>query len=182
MTNSAAAMRYARALLEVSRLDADPERVERELSGVVTLVDSHPDLEASFANPAIPPARKRALMTALIPAVGDVSAVTRRLLMLLADRDRLSELNEICDAYRKELMTLQGVACVQVTTASQLSPDRVEVIAQTLGEATGLQVDVHTSVDPDLLGGMVTQIGSTVFDGSVAGHLNRLRRQFLADR
>ena len=182
MTNSAVAMRYARALLEVSRRDADPERVDRELSAVAKLIDSHPDLAGSFANPAIQPVRKRALMTALIPVMGDISAVTRRLLVLLADRDRVSLLDEICNVYRNGLMDLRGVARAQITTAFQLSPDRVEGITQALGGATGRQVEVHTGVDPDLLGGMVTQIGSTVFDGSVAGHLNRLRRQFLADR
>jgi F-type H+-transporting ATPase subunit delta len=182
MTNSAAAMRYARALLEVSRRDADPERVEQELSGVADLVSSHPALASSLANPAIPPARKRALVTELVPLMGDISTVTRRLLELLADRDRLSILDDILSAYRSELLHFRGVAQVQITTASQLSPERVEVITRALGDATGRQVEVQTGVDADLLGGMVTQIGSTVFDGSIAGHLNRLRRQFLSDR
>ena len=181
MTSSAAAMRYARALLEVSQKDADPERVERELARVVDLVGAHPDLGTSFANPAIPPARKRALMTDLIPLMGDMSAVTRRLLVLLADRDRLTILDDILAAYRRELMELRGVARIQITTASQLSPERVEAITRALGESTGQQVEVETGVDTELMGGMVTQIGSTVYDGSIAGHLNRLRRRFLSD-
>lgn len=182
MTNSAAAMRYARALLEVSRRDADPERVEHELSGVADLIGSHPDLGTSLANPAVPPARKRALMTALIPLMGDISSVTRRLLVLLADRDRLSILDDILSAYRSELLNLRGVARVQITTAVPLPPERVEVITRALGDATGREVEVQAGADADLLGGMVTKIGSTVFDGSIAGHLDRLRRQFLSDR
>ena len=178
-TNRAASMRYAQALLDVSQKDADPERVEREVAGFVDLMTSHPRLGSSLVNPGIPPATKRSLMTELILKLGDVSAVTRRLLMLLADRDRLSLLEEILGLYREKLMDLRGVLRARVTTASDLSPDRVEAIAQSLQSATGKHVEIEADVDSTLLGGMVTQIGSTVYDGSVSGHLERLRRLFL---
>jgi len=65
--------------------------------------------------------------------------------------------------------------------ASELPPERLGVIVATLEGATGKQVDVETEVDATLLGGVVTQIGSTVYDGSVAGHLARLRSRFLSE-
>ena len=81
--------------------------------------------------------------------------------------------------YRDELMKQHGVLKAEITTASELSRERIEVIAKTLGSAAGKQVDLETEVDPTLLGGMVTRIGSTVYDGSIAGHLGRLRKRFL---
>ena len=181
MTNRAAATRYARALLEVSQTDADPERVERELSAFVALTASHPRLARSLVNPGIPLSRKRALMTELLPRLGEISRVTSRLLVLLADRDRLSVLGEILQVYQDRLMELQGVVRARITTASELPPERLAAIAATLESTTGKQVEVETGVDTVLLGGVVTQIGSTVYDGSIAGHLDRLRSRFLSE-
>ena len=120
-------------------------------------------------------------MAGLLPRLGEVQTVTRRLLTLLADRDRLSILGEILDVYRDRLMELRGVVRARITTASELSATRVAEITARLERATGKQVEVKTGVDAALLGGMVTQIGSTVYDGSIAGHLDRLRNRFLSD-
>ena len=120
-------------------------------------------------------------MLELLPRLGDILPVTRRLLVLLADRDRLSVLGEILDVYRDRLMKLRGVVQARITTATELPPERLGVIVATLEGATGKQVDVETEVDATLLGGVVTQIGSTVYDGSVAGHLARLRSRFLSE-
>ena len=180
MTNRAAAMRYARALIEVSEQAADPERVERELAGFVNLMAAHALLRSSLVNPSVPPSKKRALMGELITRVGDLSGITRRLLMLLADRDRLTILSEILDAYRERLRDLRGIVRAKVTTVSALPDERVQAIARALEIATGKEVQVETGVDAALVGGMVTQIGSTVYDGSIARHLERLRRRFLS--
>jgi F-type H+-transporting ATPase subunit delta len=182
MTNRAVATRYARALLDVSQQDTDPQRVEREVSIFAELMASNANLGNSLINPCIPPDRKRALMTQVVARMGDVLPITRRLLMLLADRDRLSLLEDILSAYREALMALRGVVRAQVTTSSELPQARVEAITKTLEDATGKKVQVETGVDPAILGGMVTRIGSTIYDGSVAGHLGRLRRRFLSER
>ena len=180
MTNRAAAMRYARALLDVSEQDADPERVERELSEFVDLMTAHAMLRSSLVNPSVPPSKKRALMGELIKRLGDLSGITRRLLMLLAERDRLTILEEILEVYRKRLADLRGIVRAKVTTVSALPDERVQAIARALEIATGKEVQVETGVDTALVGGMVTQIGSTVYDGSIARHLERLRHRFLS--
>jgi len=173
MTNRAVATRYARALLDVSQQDTDPQRVEREVSIFAELMASNANLGNSLINPCIPPDRKRALMTKVVARMGDVLPVTR---------DRLSLLEDILSAYREALMALRGVVRAQVTTSSELPQARVEAITKTLEDATGKKVQVETGVDPAILGGMVTRIGSTIYDGSVAGHLGRLRRRFLSER
>ncbi len=174
-------MRYARALLEVSEGDAELERVEREVASFVDLTETHPVLGSCLVNPSVAPSKKQALMVALIPKLGGVSDVTRRLLTMLAERDRLAILKEILEVYRERLEERRGVVRAAVTTASALSPERVRGIVASLESATGKEVQLETGVDAALVGGMVTQIGSTVYDGSISRHLARLRRRFLGD-
>lgn len=178
MTDRAAATRYARALLEVSQKDADPELVGQDLLGVVTLITSHPKLGQVFVSPGIPAVRKKALVEELLLVLADhLSPVTKRLLVLLSERDRLSLIREISEFYQDELMELRNIVRARITTASELERDSVALIKKALEKATGKQVEVDVNVDTTLLGGIVTQIGSTVYDGSVAGHLGRLRQR-----
>ena len=74
-------------------------------------------------------------------------------------------------------MELRNIVRARITAASELERDSVALIKKALEEATGKQVEVDVNVDTTLLGGIVTQIGSTVYDGSVAGHLGRLRQR-----
>ena len=120
-------------------------------------------------------------MTELLPKLGGVSDITKRLFTMLANRDRLVILKEVLEVYREQLMKRQGVLHAVVTTASPLSSERVQGIAKSLESATGKKVEIKTAVDAALVGGMVTQIGSTVYDGSISQHLARLRRRFLGD-
>ena len=181
MTNRAAALRYARALLEVSQKDADPAAVEKELTGFLDLMTSHPALAKSLVSPAVPSARKRALVEELLPRLGRVSSVAGRLLTMLADRDRFILLADIVEAYGERLRELQGVVRAKITTATPLPNGRDREIARVIEESTGKRVTIETEVDESLIGGLVAQVGGTVYDGSVAHHLERLRRRFLRE-
>jgi len=181
MVSRAAAIRYARALFEVSHKQGELERIDREVSAFVALVDGHPALGQSLLNPAVPPGPKRAVVTALLDRAGGHSETTVRLLTLLAERDRLSLLPEILESFRGQVMELQGIGRARVTTATPLTSDRAEQINQQLATATGKKVDLETGVDPSVIGGVVTQIGSIVWDGSIARHLARLRQQFSSE-
>ena len=181
MANRTAAARYVRALLEVCEREAELERVEREVSAFAGLFDEHPTLRKSLLNPAVPPAPKRTVVAELLDRAGDLSPVTRRLLTLLAERDRLSLLPEILDVYRDRLLERQGTVRARVTTAAPLPDGRTDALTRQLEAATGKRVTVETAVDPEVIGGVVTQIGSTVWDGSIARHLARLRERFMGD-
>ena len=98
---------------------------------------------------------------------------------MLAERDRLSLLPLILEVYKERLEEKRGVLRVQVTTTTPLNTERIRAFEGALGEATGRQIIVKTEVDAELVGGMVAQIGSRVYDGSLASHLNRLREQFV---
>jgi F-type H+-transporting ATPase subunit delta len=177
MTSRVAAMRYARALFDVALAEhQDLDQISRELSELGGLVAGNQELGRALTHPAIPPARKRAVMEALL-SHSPVNPLLSRTLLLLADRDRLALLSDVSDAFRSRLMDHQQVVRAEVTTAIELPADRVSALQQGLAAATGRKVQLDVRVDPSIVGGAVTKIGSTVYDGSVTTQLERLKRK-----
>ncbi len=179
MTEQAAATRYARALFEVSLDLGDPKQTEREIAAFQELVDGHETLGRVVLNRAISPAVKKAIVEAILERTPTTSNVVRRLLVMLAERGRLHLLPTLLAVYRDRLMEHLGVVRARVATAEALDRKRVASINQKLDAATGQQVTIETTVDESLMGGMVTRIGGTVFDGSLAHHLDRLKQRFM---
>jgi F-type H+-transporting ATPase subunit delta len=177
MTSRAAATRIARTLFDVVRRN-DPERVGNELAAVAHLVATHDDLQRAFANPAVPVAAKQKILAAVLQ-LQPVSDPVMRFLNILAERDRLTSLSEVADAYRQRLLDFQQVVRAEVTTAVPLAADRALALEQSLAQATGKRVLVTTQVDPSIIGGVVARIGSRVYDGSVAHHLRRVKAQLV---
>jgi F-type H+-transporting ATPase subunit delta len=180
MTSRALATRYARALFDVAFAESDPVRVGEQLRGFVQMVAAHAELARVLVSPAVPAKVKVAILTQVTGRVS-LEAPLRKLLLMIADRDRLALLGQVDEAYQHRLLQHQQVVEAQVTTATPLGADRADAIARGLAEKTGCTVKLTTGVDPALLGGVVTRIGSTVFDGSVARHLERLRDQLAQD-
>ena len=179
MTGRAAAARYARALFDVAHAEQqDLSQIDRELMATVTLLRENSALQRALSHPAIPAARKRAVLDSLL-ALSPVHPVLARLLLLLADRDRLVLLPDLAEAYRSRLMDHQQIVRATVTTAVALPPDRVSALEQGLATATGRQVQLRVDVDPAILGGAVARIGSTVYDGSITTQLDRLKQRLV---
>lgn len=177
MTSRAAAARYARALFDVAQKERlDLEGIDRELADFTELVKSNDELNRALSNPAIPTARKRAIVEQLL-AHGSLAAPLARLLLLLAERDRLTLLPDLSQAFRGRMMDYQQVVRAQVTTAVALPPDKVSALQQGIARATGRKVHLDASVDPSIIGGAVTRIGSTVYDGSVTTQLQKLKER-----
>lgn len=179
MTRGAAATRYARALFDVAQKEADVQQVGRELSEFAQLVAGNEALVRVLSNPAIPSARKRGVVEQLLARAGTVSAVVSKLLLLLADRDRLPLLPDMVRAYENRLMEHAGIVRAELTTAIALPADRVAKMQAALASTTGRQVQLETRVDPSIIGGAVARIGSTVYDGSVTRQLEKLRESLV---
>jgi len=167
MTSRTAALRYARALFDVAvKEQADLEAIEQQLDSFVGQFKTHELLGRVLLNPAVPAPRKRA-----------VASVVSKTLVLLAERDRLVLLPEILEAYRQRVLDHHHIVRARVTTAMPLSGERAQAIEQRLAQATGRRVALATSVDPAIIGGAVTRIGSTVYDGSVTRQLERMKQK-----
>jgi F-type H+-transporting ATPase subunit delta len=179
VTSRAAAIRYARALFDVaSKEQLDLQRVDRELTEFVTLVKGDPALSRVMSNPAVPAPRKKAIVQSLL-ALSPLMPPVARLLVMLAERDRLGLLDELAGAFRERMREYQQVVRAEVTTAFELPGDRVAALRAGIARATGREVHLETRVDPAIIGGVITRIGSTVYDGSVTTQLQKLKQQLV---
>jgi F-type H+-transporting ATPase subunit delta len=176
MTSRTAARRYAKALLDVASKEADVDKVGEELDAFVALLDQQATLNRVLMNPAVPTPRKRAAVAELT-RLARVSPVVAKLLVLLAERDRLVLLNDLAAAYREMLMERQNVVRAEVTSASGLAAAKTDAIEERLAAVTGKRVSMVTKVDKEILGGMVARVGSTVYDASIATQLRKIRER-----
>ena len=177
MTNKTAALRYARALLEVGLKErADLDRIERDLAAFAGLLTDHPTLAKVLLNPAVPVPRKRAAVVELTTRMNP-APIVGKLLTLLAERDRLVLLPDLLASFRDRLMDHQNVVRAELTTATPLDDKRSAEIQQQLARATGRTVTLQTRSDPALIGGIVARIGSTVYDGSITRQLQKMKER-----
>ena len=176
MPSRASAARYARALFDVALKESDPVQIERDLSTFAGLMSSNAELHGALTNPAIPASAKHQIVDTLASRL-TMAKPAHKLLLLLADRDRLAATPDLLDVYRERLREHQQIVRAEVTTAAPLTPDRVAQLQKNLADITGRKVDLKTTVDPSIIGGVVTRIGSTVYDGSIATQLEAVRQK-----
>ena len=181
MSTRASAARYASALFDVATKESNPEQADQELTAFGAVVREHSELQKVLVNPAVPVANKRALMDQLVQRL-QPSAPVRKLLLLLAGRDRLELLPDLVAVYHERVMEHLKVVNAEVTTAAPLTDEEAARLQQRLAASTGRTVTMTTKVDPAIIGGMVTRIGSTVYDGSLATQLASLRQRLSEQR
>jgi F-type H+-transporting ATPase subunit delta len=176
VTSRGAARRYARALFDVALAEQkDLQLTFEDLRGFAGLMVENDALGRALTNPAIPKARKQAVVEQLLARADGLQPAVGKLALLLAERDRLALLPEIAHAFEQRLMDYHKIVRAQLVTATALPDDRVAAIRNGLTRATGRDVTLETRVDASIIGGAVARIGSTVFDGSVTRQLERMR-------
>ncbi len=176
MSSRGAAVRYARALFDITIAEGnDLTAAGQEVSEFAGLLTSNTALARVLTNPAIPASRKRNVVEALIAKAGRLQPAVAKLLLLLAERDRLALLTDVAEAYDVRLMDHLKIVRAEVVTAVDLPSERIAALKQNLATATGRDVQLSTRVDPDIIGGAVARIGGTVFDGSLSRQLERIR-------
>ena len=176
MTGRAAAKRYARALFDVVLKEGSVETAHEDLQQFVAITEQNQALASIISNPAIAASKKHALAKALIDRAGGISTPVAKIILLLAERDRLVLLPEVAAAYRERLLDYQNVVRGEVTTAVALDQDKVRALEQGLGKATGRKVVLDPRVDPSIIGGAITRLGSTVYDGSITTQLQKMKQ------
>jgi F-type H+-transporting ATPase subunit delta len=180
VTSGAAAGRYARALFDVVLKEGgDVDQVQADFQQFVDVFAQHPSLAAVLGNPAIPASKKQAVVRSLIERAGAISPVVAKLILMLAERDRLMLLADIARAYRERLMDHQKIIRGEVTTAVAIPPEKLRSLEQGLQQATGRKVLLEARVDASLIGGAVTRLGSTVYDGSVTTQLEKMKQSLI---
>jgi F-type H+-transporting ATPase subunit delta len=170
---SVTATRYARALMDVlypEKAAAGFEQLER----FAALLNEQPEARRLLENPTIPADRRKALVKEIRDALGFDRRVSN-FIAILIDKNRLQLLNEIIDAYRKQLDDRLGIARAVVTAAHPLDSVQQKELALKLEALTGKQVHMEMAVDRSLIGGVIARVGGTIYDGSVRTQLEALR-------
>lgn len=177
---SVVSSRYARALVEVVVAPGSgnkPEDVVEQLRAVEQLLAESPDLQAALKTPAVPASRKRAVIGKLGESLG-LSPVVRNFLFVILDHRRIAQLAEMREAFERLIDEHLGFVRADVTSAEPLDDAENAALRAELSSLTGKQIRPHFSVDPSLLGGVVARVGSTVYNGSIRGQIEGMRRQF----
>jgi F-type H+-transporting ATPase subunit delta len=175
MDSGSVARRYAKALFSLA---VDSGRVEpwsESLSSLAGALRADPDLHAVVADPLHAREERRAIAERLARAVA-LDEAPANLLLLLADRNRLDRLAEVLRAFGELADQQLGRLRARVTSAVALEDGAVQALSRRLSELTRQTVLLERTVEPDLLGGVVAQVGSVVYDGSVRTQLEDLRR------
>jgi F-type H+-transporting ATPase subunit delta len=172
--------RYATAFLDVvTSAKLDPAAIDRELTDFLATWDASAELRDFFANPAIPAVEKVAFLDKLNTKL-KLQKELRNLLAVLINNDRIAEVSEVAAAYRRQLQEQLGIRQAEIVTARELNEkDRGALVAE-IGKLAGAQIEASFKLDPSILGGTVVRIGSTVYDGSVRGRLDRLKEALTA--
>ena len=178
MTSGAAAGRYARALFDIVVAESPTklDDAQSELQSFASLFSQNEALAAVASNPAIPPAKKAGLAKALVDRGGSVTAAVGKLIVLLGARDRLMLLPDIARAFQARVMDHLKVIRGTVTTAAPLAPEKLNALQAGLQRATGRTIVLEARVDTSIIGGVVTRLGSTVYDGSVTTQLEKMKQ------
>ncbi|MFQ5989251.1 MAG: ATP synthase F1 subunit delta [Candidatus Methylomirabilales bacterium] len=180
MIAGSVAKRYAKALVEVATEADALESVGAELSSVATLWDAEPAMTGFFSNPGVLLKDKAQTLTGLARQM-ELSPLLSRFLDLLLTRDRLQALPAISRVYQDLMNTRLGRAQAVVTTTAPLAPDLTESLRRQMTEVLGKSVLLESKVEPAILGGIVVQVNSTVYDGSLRTQLRQLREHLLRE-
>ncbi|HEX4620960.1 MAG TPA: ATP synthase F1 subunit delta [Myxococcaceae bacterium] len=177
MQNVSVARRYARALFEVSTESGSVDSVLAALEALAQALETSPELNELFANPAYSRSQRATVVEALIQQLGKADPLLVNALRLLNDRDRIPQLPGVARIFRDLADQKAGRVRGRVTTAVALSKDDLQKLEKTLEKVVDRRVLLEPKVDPKVLGGASAQIGSQVYDGTLRSQLEDLRRQ-----
>jgi F-type H+-transporting ATPase subunit delta len=172
--------RYAQAFLEVATAaKLDTTAIEGQLTDFLATWNTSAELREFFVNPAVPTIQKVEFLDVLNRKLGLIKEL-RNLLAVLIDNDRIGHVGEVVAAYRKLLQEQLGIRQAEIVTARELGAQEREALVAEVGKLAGARIDASFKLDAAILGGTVVRIGSTVYDGSVRGRLDRLKEALTA--
>ena len=173
--------RYATAFADVATAaKLDTAAIDRQLTDFLATWQGSPELREFFENPAIPSTQKVEILDKLNTKMG-LQKELRNLIAVLINNGRIAHVSEVAAAYRRILQEQMGIRPAEITTARELGNDERDSLVAEVAKLAGAQVDASFKLDKSILGGTVVRIGSTVYDGSVRGRLERLKESLIAE-
>ena len=178
MSNETVARRYASALADVVMKTGEAETVRGELRAWGQMIAGNAELENAFVNPAIAAVRKQAVLEALIRKANS-SRTTSNFLRVLLENGRMTDLPAVTERFEGVLEERGGVISGEVISAHELDEAARRELMGNLEKLTGKTVKLKFEIDKDIIGGVVTRVGSTIYDSSVRTQLEHLREQLM---
>ncbi|MDE3024103.1 MAG: F0F1 ATP synthase subunit delta [Acidobacteriota bacterium] len=173
----AAAQRiYAEALFGAAKEEKRLAQVHEALTDFATAVEETPELRAVLRNPQLESHAKARILADL---AGDEDPLFKNFLLLVAEKGRAGEIEEIAAEFERLVAREERRLTVQLTTAREITDAEAKDIVDQIEKAAGRKVDATRSVDPSIVGGIVLQAGSYRVDASVRGRLERLRQELV---
>ena len=167
---------YARAFADaISSGRVDPDKTLQEVKTLTELVTSSKELRAVWEAPSISAEQKRAVLDAIVARQG-ISQIVRNFIAVLIDHRRISLLAPIVKQFEQELNQRMGFTEAEIASAHELNQADRGALESRVEKVTGKKVRARYSLDASLLGGAVVKVGSTIYDGSVKGQLERIKQ------
>ena len=180
MLNLQLARKYSRAIFEIAQEEDKLVEYGRELAGVQADIGSVPAAMSFLTNPQVETKAKKELLAKLF--ADELSKNAYSFLMLLVDKRRFALLEAITEDYQMLSNQARGILIADVTTAEPASAEQQDKIREKLAQVTGKKVELRLHENKGLIGGVVVKIGDRRIDGSVAGRLETLKKELLANK
>ena len=169
--------RYARAYADVAvKNKLNPEKTVAEFQQMADVVNSSRELRNVLQNPAVNREQKLKLLDSIIQHIG-ATKMLRNFLAVLIDHRRIGNIGDLLEQFKRELDRRLGIADAKVSSVRELTAAEKQSLEKELAEITGKKVRATYSQDARLLGGVLVRVGSTIYDGSVHGRLQRIRQE-----
>ncbi|HET6538595.1 MAG TPA: F0F1 ATP synthase subunit delta [Sphingopyxis sp.] len=163
--------RYASALFNLAQESNEIDQVQNSLSLLTKALNESTDLKALVSSPVVSRQQAGEAIAAVAQSLG-LDSITTKFLGVLAENRRLADLEAMIGAFRAIVAGHRGEITAAVTSAHPLSADQLADLAANLKNRVGRDVQIATTVDPAILGGLVVQLGSQLIDGSIRTRLN----------
>lgn len=178
---AAFAARYAHAFLDVvTSRKLDTAAIARQWTDLLGTWDASAELREFFSNPAIAASQKVEFLDKLNRKLG-LSKELRNLIAVLIDHGRIAQVHDVAHAYKQALQEQLGIRQAQIVTARELSEQEKHTLVAEVGRLANSRIEASFELDKSILGGTVVRVGSTVYDGSVRGRLERLKEQLTSE-
>ena len=174
MKQTILARRYAKALFAVGREEGKFEEYNEALQGVADLYKSHPEVSNALTNPLFPLDIRQKVMAGMVESMG-VERIMANFLNLLVEKKRAGILPEVAEEYQAMVDNEKNVSHGSVVSAIELSEELKAKVRGTLEKLTGKKVELTTSVDPSIIGGIIAKVGDLELDGSIRTQLASLK-------
>ncbi|TLP80786.1 ATP synthase F1 subunit delta [Maribacter sp. ACAM166] len=175
MSESRAALRYAKAILDMAKEKKALDAVEKDMRSIVSTISDSKELQDVLASPVVSGASKN---NALIEIFKGSHAITEGSISMLVDNKRIGMLNEVALKYIILNEQLKGKDVAYVTTVVPLNASMEKKVLIQVANITGNEVTIENIIDESIIGGFILRVGDLQYDSSIANKLSNIKREF----